>query len=102
MRGLWERLAYEVWWVSRVLPRQRFCKGRRCFRLVTAYSLLRPTLCRKHSNEAWMAATAHIRACSHERTRPNLEATAVLDHDPRVCLDCGVGIISWLPGEVQP
>lgn len=95
---IWENIKYEAWWVAHVAPRLRFCKGRRCLRLVTSYPMLRPTLCRKHNDEAWMAATEHIRNCAHENTRPNLEATAVLDRNPRVCLDCGVGIISWPAG----
>lgn len=52
MSDLWERIKYEAWWVSRVAPRLRFCKGRRhCLRLVTAYPMVRPTVCRKHRRE---------------------------------------------------
>ncbi|MFJ9387737.1 hypothetical protein ACIRON_02880 [Nocardioides sp. NPDC101246] len=89
----WENLKYEVWRLSRIIPRQRFCKRRWCIRLVTAYPYLRPTLCDKHNREGWMELSERIRQCSHERTRPNPDATAVLDRNPRVCLDCGVGIV---------
>lgn len=90
--SIWESVKYEVWRAVDSIQRLRFCK-RRCARLVVAYPFLRPTLCRKHNRERWMAATEHIRSCVHERTRPNLSATAVLDMNPRVCLDCGVGIV---------
>lgn len=89
---IWESLKHEAWRLSDSIQRLRFCK-RRCIRLVVAYPSLRPTLCRKHNHERWMATTEHIRNCAHERTRPNPNAVAVLDMNPRVCLDCGVGII---------
>lgn len=92
-RQLWADLKYDVWRWSHIAPRLRFCKRGRCIRLVVAYPSLRPTLCRKHNIERWLAGTEHIRSCAHERTRPNLNATAVLDMNPRVCLDCGVGIV---------
>lgn len=90
---LWENIKYEAWWLSETIPRLRFCRRRFCLKVVVAYPMMRPTLCRKHNHERWMAATEHIRSCAHERTRPNLNATSVLDMNPRVCLDCGVGIV---------
>lgn len=96
IRGGWQRIGHEVWWVAHVAPRLRFCRRRSCLRVLAAYPLVRPTLCRKHADEHWLAATEHIRNCSHERTRPNVEAgDNPRLRDPRVCLDCGVGIVTW-------
>ena len=34
-----------------------------------------------------------VRECSHEDTRPNPLATAVLDRNPRICNSCGIGLV---------
>lgn len=53
MKDLWERITYEVWWLSRVVPRLRFCRRRWCPKVVAAYPMVRPTLCHKHRVEDW-------------------------------------------------
>lgn len=47
----------------------------------------------RQARAAHAAMIQRFRDCGHANTRPNPRATAVLDRNPRVCLDCGIGIV---------
>lgn len=67
-RQLWEDLKYDVWRWCHIAPRLRFCRRRFCLKVVAAYPLVRPTLCRKHRVE-------HLRAV-FERVREHFDRQA--------------------------